>query len=61
MRPDVNTGAGRQGSGGQKAGPRAAPRTGAGIGDAQRSGQCRSRDLGHGPKIGCGLGDKGVF
>ncbi|XDB66859.1 hypothetical protein ABFV05_020475 [Capra hircus] len=39
VRPDVNTGAGRQGPGGQKAVPLAAPRTGAGIGDAQRSGK----------------------
>ncbi|KAB0388617.1 hypothetical protein E2I00_011076, partial [Balaenoptera physalus] len=37
--PDVNTGVGRQGTGGQKAVPRAAPRAWARIGDAQRSGK----------------------
>lgn len=41
VRPDVNTGAGRQGPGGQKTGPRAAPTARVGIGNARRSGQCR--------------------
>ncbi|XP_025713401.2 WD repeat domain phosphoinositide-interacting protein 4 isoform X4 [Callorhinus ursinus] len=39
VRPDVNTGAGRQGPRGQKTGPRAAPTAGVGIGNARRSGK----------------------